>query len=371
MTLSSKIFKYDAFLSFASQDEQNVRLIWQRLAMSGLHVFWSNDELKHNIGKPFFEVVQDALINSKDFVLVATNNSMTSEWVKKEYQTFFNECHIRSQGNRKIVIYALGNFDIARLPPLLKGLHVATSLMQIINTLGGADIESLKKENEQLRRERGDLVAKLDTLGGADIESLKKENEQLRRERDDLVAQLKKRNENRKNANRPEERTAAIDSRARFENTIENKRELPRTVQLQLKNGSSVDLFDFKIKVRARFMSMAGHKGTSDFEVSCLYVKKQVVKKIPIEENMTIEIQEKASEDEYHRVKIVRREKSTLEGELMPMNEKDIPVVKPGISFTPTAEYLISGLDEDQDEIDISFDDLRRIILPDHVVTPV
>ena len=49
-----------------------------------------------------FEKIDFALKSSKSFVLLSTTNSMSSEWVKTEYETFFNEYFISNKNERQL-----------------------------------------------------------------------------------------------------------------------------------------------------------------------------------------------------------------------------------------------------------------------------
>jgi len=113
----SDIFNYDVFLSFSSKDEEAAKPVWQELSLSGLRVFWSDETLKRNVGQSFFEVAQEALMSSRHLVLLMSANAAESEWVKLEYQTFFNLCHMPTKGGRRLIIHPIGGYDIARLPP--------------------------------------------------------------------------------------------------------------------------------------------------------------------------------------------------------------------------------------------------------------
>ncbi len=146
------IFEYDVFLSFASADKEYAKPIWQKLSLSGLSIFWSDETLKQNIGQPWFDVIQSALIQSKHFVLLASSQAMQSEWVKQEYQTFYSECFINGKGERRLVLFPIKDFDLSTLPPLLKNLQVAKKLDEMIFILGGVDVESLKRQSLDLQQ---------------------------------------------------------------------------------------------------------------------------------------------------------------------------------------------------------------------------
>jgi len=160
----SMTFEYDIFLSFSSKDESEANLIWQRLKDSGVRIFWSDKNLKHNIGEPFFEVIQRSLIRSKHFVLLWTPNSIYSEWVKLEYVTFFQQCHLQSPRLRRFIIYKGKNFVSSELPPFLKNIQSTRSLDEIISITGFTDISTLQKENKILKEKLQQLENKLNEI---------------------------------------------------------------------------------------------------------------------------------------------------------------------------------------------------------------
>ena len=78
------MFEYDAFLSFSAKDIGLAKPVWQRLMLSGLRVFWSDEDLKAAAGKSFVSTIQNALIGSRDFVLCWTEHARNSPWVEEE-----------------------------------------------------------------------------------------------------------------------------------------------------------------------------------------------------------------------------------------------------------------------------------------------
>ena len=169
----NEIFEYDVFLSFASEDEDIVKPFWQNLSLSGLRVFWSNVTLKEKVGNNWFDIIQHAVVNSRHFILVCTQNSMSSEFVKVEYQTFHNLCSLKSKGQRLLILKMDRNFKISSLPPFLQNLHAATSDEEIIKKLGGSNLEELKLKIKELKETIEELEKK-------NIE-LSKENEELKK----------------------------------------------------------------------------------------------------------------------------------------------------------------------------------------------
>ena len=162
------IFDYDVFLSFASSDEDMVRPIWQELCLSGLRVFWSDATLKQKLGESWFDSIQSSLERSRHFLLVSSQSSMSSEWVKREYQAFYNHCY--SQGGRRLIPLLARNCTISHLPIFLRQLQAVEladpdSVKAIIRLLGGSNLEKLKAdlaEKEQENKKLTQEVARLE-----------------------------------------------------------------------------------------------------------------------------------------------------------------------------------------------------------------
>lgn len=146
------MYEYDVFLSFASKDEYIVKILWQELCQNGLRVFWSDSNLKSNIGQSWIDVIQHSLINSEHFILVCTSNSIESEWVKSEYQTFYSQCYIPSKGTRRLALKLEDGFNINSLPPFLKNLQATSSIKEIITLLGGSELQKLRINLEQTQQ---------------------------------------------------------------------------------------------------------------------------------------------------------------------------------------------------------------------------
>ena len=170
-------FEFDIFLSFSSKDREMAKIIWEELRGYGLKVFLSDESLKVNVGHSFFEKIQYALINSKHFVLICTPNSMESEWVKTEYETFYNEFYIGQKKSRKLIILKGNGFKMNYVPLLLRRLQFAEKVQQIIETLIDSqpyirELES-KALEEKKRKEQEELESK------ALEEKKRKEQEEL------------------------------------------------------------------------------------------------------------------------------------------------------------------------------------------------
>lgn len=173
------IFDYDVFLSFASADKEFVKPIWQEMSLSGLRVFWSDETLKQNVGQSFFSVIQNALTNSRHFVLFCTPNSMKSNWVREEYETFFSECYIASGRTRRLIVFEGTHFDRSILPAMLKNIQSTSSSKEVISILGGINIQALINENKNLKQKI--------QIAHIEIDKLKNELAHTNSEKNDLI----------------------------------------------------------------------------------------------------------------------------------------------------------------------------------------
>jgi len=143
---------YDVFLSFSSLDEHIVKPVWQELSLSGLRVFWSDSNLKSELGKSWYDSIETSLEKSKNMILICSKNSMSSDWVRREYRAFM--MIIENSKERRLIPLLTSKFQYNELPLFLKELQAKPlnddTLKEIINILGGTDVEKLKKENAVL-----------------------------------------------------------------------------------------------------------------------------------------------------------------------------------------------------------------------------
>lgn len=149
-------FEYDVFISFSSADEEIVKPIWQELCSNGLRVFWSDSTLKREVGNSWFEVIEKSLERSKHMLLVCSNNSMDSKWVKREYRAFFDYCY--SPSSRRLIPLLTRDFPPKNLPIFLRELQVgrisdSNFIQEIIPILGGVNIERLQQELKSLQEQ--------------------------------------------------------------------------------------------------------------------------------------------------------------------------------------------------------------------------
>ncbi len=150
---NAKDFNYDIFLSFSSKNLDEVKLIGEELRGYGFNVFMSNEALKWDVGKSFFEKIEFALKNSKHFILLCTPNSMESEWVKTEYETFYNEFFIKDKKNRTLIVYKGKGFDPEDVPLFLRRLQFANNIDEILNTLNQNNESNFYDEKVRIENE--------------------------------------------------------------------------------------------------------------------------------------------------------------------------------------------------------------------------
>ena len=127
-------FEYDVFLSFSSQDLAEAQAVAEELRGYGLSLFLSDEVLKANTGSSFFEKIDYALHHSQHFVLLSSPAAMASEWVKTEYETFFNEYHIKNKRQRRFIVLKSQAFQLELVPRLLRRLQFAATAKDILET---------------------------------------------------------------------------------------------------------------------------------------------------------------------------------------------------------------------------------------------
>jgi flagellar biosynthesis GTPase FlhF len=192
-------FEYTVFLSFSSHEREAAFVVFERLSKAGIKTFFSGESLKVHSGQAFSEVIADALENSQHFILFCSPKAMQSTWVKIEWDTFFNECHVPDTQNRRFFILKGMDFEQVRVPILLKRLQYADNVDSIIHSLIAENkhleaIEEAKKREEEAkinaeieRKER----ERLEILAKQKAETERLEIERKERERLEIVAQRK------------------------------------------------------------------------------------------------------------------------------------------------------------------------------------
>jgi TIR domain/Effector-associated domain 11 len=217
-------FEYTVFLSFSSHEREAAFAVFERLTQAGIKTFFSGESLKVHSGQAFSEVIANALENSQHFILLCSPKAMQSTWVKIEWDTFFNECHVPDAQNRRFFILKGVDFEQVRVPILLKRLQYADNVDSIIHSLTAENkrliaIGEAKKREEEAkinaeieRKERERLAI----LAEQKAETERRETERKERERLIILAQQKAETE-RLEAKQKRERLAAL-AQAKEEN---------------------------------------------------------------------------------------------------------------------------------------------------------
>lgn len=128
-------YQYDLFLAFSSENSREASNVTTQLRAYGLHVFMSNESLKSSIGQSYFERIDNALSSSHHMVLLCTPHSMGSNWVQREYDTFFTQYHIPSNEERRLIVLRGEGFQSNLLPGLMRGLQIARNPKEIVEGL--------------------------------------------------------------------------------------------------------------------------------------------------------------------------------------------------------------------------------------------
>ncbi len=128
-------FKYDFFLCYSFDDRQFSLSVFNELKTAGFNVFSADIILKTDIGKSYFSIINEALVNSNHFILICSPNIKKSTYVQTEYEGFFNEIFTKSNGKRRLIILKGPNFSVDIVPILLRGLQFANSITEIIQSL--------------------------------------------------------------------------------------------------------------------------------------------------------------------------------------------------------------------------------------------
>ncbi len=163
----SDSFEYDVFLSFSSADAEAVRPTWQHLCKNGLRVFWSDTTLRTEMGRAWFDVIENSLERSRHLVLFCTARALQSEWVKREYKAFYNHCYRPNE--RRLVPALIDGFNVGELPLFLRDLQVADlrvleGVSTLLHVLGDTTISDLRKNLRERESEVLQLRALVDEL---------------------------------------------------------------------------------------------------------------------------------------------------------------------------------------------------------------
>lgn len=128
-------YEYDIFLSFASEDMEFAEKVYKAMTNRGYKVFFASETLLQSVGKSFFQLIEEALEKCQHFVLICSQIGLRKEWVKAEYETFFNECHVNSPSNRRLIPLIHPEHPKVRLPFLLRRFQLARTPEQVIKNI--------------------------------------------------------------------------------------------------------------------------------------------------------------------------------------------------------------------------------------------
>lgn len=148
-------YLYDAFLSFSSKDLVEAKHLCEELRGYGLRIFMSSEIMKANIGDSFFEKIDYALKRSQHFILLCTPNAIESEWVKTEYETFYNEYFIKDKSERNFLLYKGKKYSIEVVPALFRRLQFAENTNEVLGVFLGKNMVSKIEKQEQVIAGKG------------------------------------------------------------------------------------------------------------------------------------------------------------------------------------------------------------------------
>lgn len=138
---TSSEYSYDIFICFSTRDRAIARPVWEALRGYGLKVFISDEDLQNTVGFSFLDKIDFALGNSQHLLLLASQNSLDSVYVRDEYQAFYNDCHVKNPEKRLLIVYQLDhNLEIRSLPRILRNKQIASKPEQIVATLVREDL---------------------------------------------------------------------------------------------------------------------------------------------------------------------------------------------------------------------------------------
>lgn len=115
---------YDVFICASNEDYDTGRTIYNRLTREGYSPFFADESLDEFIGLSYFSAIEEAISEVDSFILVCSPKSMESEWVKAEYETYYNESFIKSKAKKKFYIYTINGATVNSVPFLLRRIQI-------------------------------------------------------------------------------------------------------------------------------------------------------------------------------------------------------------------------------------------------------
>ncbi|MBR6981118.1 MAG: toll/interleukin-1 receptor domain-containing protein [Prevotella sp.] len=111
---------YDVFISSKSEDYSYAEEVYRFLVSKGLKVFLSCMELDHLAEAEYSEAIDEALDNSANMIVIATNaNYLTTKWVKYEWRLFCDDLKSGFRNGNVITILD-SSIKLGKLPASLR-----------------------------------------------------------------------------------------------------------------------------------------------------------------------------------------------------------------------------------------------------------
>lgn len=115
---------YDVFICASNEDYDTGRSIYNKLIREGYSPFFADESLDEFIGLSYFSAIEEAISEVDSFVLICSPRSMESEWVKAEYETYYNESFVKSKAKKKFYIYTINGATVNNVPFLLRRIQI-------------------------------------------------------------------------------------------------------------------------------------------------------------------------------------------------------------------------------------------------------
>lgn len=147
-------FTHDVFVSFAKEDEVQVRRIYDAIRACGLRPFWAGS--LRPACEEFPKQLEDALTGSQHFLLYCSEASAKSEWVRKEWTPFWNSYHNSDPANRRFYVYLAPGCPAEAVPLFLQEIDRPASLDELLSEIVSASIEALESELKHERLKLGE-----------------------------------------------------------------------------------------------------------------------------------------------------------------------------------------------------------------------
>ncbi|TAE72490.1 MAG: TIR domain-containing protein [Bacteroidetes bacterium] len=164
--IDAKPIHYDIFFSYSSKNQNEAEEQVKYLREHGISVFFSNDNLKNHAGSSFIGKINDALNNSKHFLLYCTPEAVASTYVQHECDTFLGK-HISKGKVNKIFIIEGDNFNTKLLEKIYYQNIQTTDIDFILKFFGKTSKKEQEKQQEYLKKQEQQLTQeqqKLDAL---------------------------------------------------------------------------------------------------------------------------------------------------------------------------------------------------------------